>query len=309
MKKITVIFFTLLISLSVYSQTITFADENFKNVLVNTLCVENTGDNIPDITADFNNDGEIQISEAEAILSLIIDDNSIVSLEGIKLFANLERLICNNTQITELDISEMVNLEVLACFLNAQLTDINLESLPSMREIYCAENNLYTVDASQTIAYDFNFSGNLNLSYINLRNGVHTDCVILLGQGVDYTCGFLLNLPALETVCVDDDEIFETSAPQENVMFVTDCLASIEGKQKDAMTIYPNPASSTIHFTNNKNIERINIYNTLGQTVKVIELNEKKEPLAFDVSYFNSGTYILEIISENKKIIKKFIKI
>ena len=55
--------------------TILIPDVNFKNALVNTNSVDTNGDGQGDSNADTNNDGEIQLSEASAIIRLHISNN------------------------------------------------------------------------------------------------------------------------------------------------------------------------------------------------------------------------------------------
>jgi hypothetical protein len=59
----------LVIGFSADAQIINIPDANFKNALVNTLCVGDweTGDGGPTSDVDVNNDGEIQVSEAAAV--------------------------------------------------------------------------------------------------------------------------------------------------------------------------------------------------------------------------------------------------
>jgi len=49
----------LLFSLSISAQIVNIPDANFKDALVNTICVDIDGNLGPDIDADLNNDGEI----------------------------------------------------------------------------------------------------------------------------------------------------------------------------------------------------------------------------------------------------------
>ena len=75
-------FYTLLFFLTctfLNAQIVNIPDPNFKNALI-------------DEGVDTNNDGEIQVSEAEAVLNLNVNDRNISSLEGIQSFINLEEL-------------------------------------------------------------------------------------------------------------------------------------------------------------------------------------------------------------------------
>lgn len=80
--------------------------------------------NIPDIAfknalieegIDTKGDGEIQVSEAEAVTILSVGSREISSLEGIQSFVNLEELYCALNELTVLDLSQNVHLHRLDC--------------------------------------------------------------------------------------------------------------------------------------------------------------------------------------------------
>ena len=77
---------------AVNAQIVNIPDANFKNALVNTLCVDTDNNNVGDADVDTNNDGEIQVSEALAVIALDVFSNNISDLTGIESFANLQWL-------------------------------------------------------------------------------------------------------------------------------------------------------------------------------------------------------------------------
>ena len=88
MKKL--YFSTLFICISTWSfgQIVNIPDANFKNALVNSA----SASEIPFGTThevDTNNNGEIEVSEASAVVYLDVNGKSITSLEGIAAFSNL----------------------------------------------------------------------------------------------------------------------------------------------------------------------------------------------------------------------------
>lgn len=306
-------FYTLLfivIYTSINAQNLVIEDSAFKNVLVNTNCVTLAGNNTPTISVDTNNDGEIQQEEADAVLKLTIDNIYVTSIEGIENFHNLESLNCTNTQLSDVDLSAIPSLISIDISYNTLLTNINVNGLYNLDSFYCMGNDLITVDASQCSAETFDFSENPNLTNINLRNGVINDCITLLAEGVDYTCAMFLNLPSLESVCLDDDEIdsYHTSYPQENVQFRTNCTMGIDEKTANHYILYPNPAHTSLTIQNETdNIEEIKIYNLLGQIVNQLTTGNKIETI--DISSLQPGTYFAEIITSHGKSVNKFIKI
>lgn len=67
--------------------------------------------------------------------------------------------------------------------------------------------------------------------------------------------------------------------------------------------IYPNPVSSILTIKSEKNIEVIEVFDALGRLVMT-----KNSEQNIDVSYLESGTYLIKIFSENTVKFSKFIK-
>ena len=67
-------------------------------------------------------------------------------------------------------------------------------------------------------------------------------------------------------------------------------------------SIYPNPTSSKLIISSLSAIEKINVYNELGQQL----LSSKSKEVV--VSNFDNGIYIVEIISNNQISRKRFVK-
>ena len=105
----------MVICFSGFGQIINFPDPNFKNVLVNSKCVDTDSDGVGDIDADVNNDNEIDIFEASQVSRLIVHSQQINSLDGIEYFNNLIYLDCSYNFIISLDVSNLSKLEVLNC--------------------------------------------------------------------------------------------------------------------------------------------------------------------------------------------------
>ncbi len=130
------------------AQIVNIPDANFKDALVNTLCVDTDGDGVGDSDADINNDGEIQVSEVEDLTWLFISSRYIDSVEGIQSFTNLQVLICTANNLTILDLSQNLNLISLNCSYN-QLTNLNLVDNINLINLECYNNELSTLDVTQ----------------------------------------------------------------------------------------------------------------------------------------------------------------
>ena len=86
MKNIYVLFFFLICGFA-NAQIVNIPDPNFKNALITSNGI------------DTNNDGEIQVTEAEVANQIRVNDFGIVSMEGLEYFINITKLYCNKNQI------------------------------------------------------------------------------------------------------------------------------------------------------------------------------------------------------------------
>lgn len=86
-------------------------------------------------------------------------------------------------------------------------------------------------------------------------------------------------------------------------VFKLDNILSIDKFVMDNFSVYPNPTSDIVNITLNENLilEKVNIYNVLGQLIKT----EKKNII--DVNSFSKGTYYFEIITDKGKATKAII--
>ena len=85
------------------------------SALVNTICVDNNGDIYPDTDADTNNNGEIEVSEALAVIVMNVNARSLTDVTGLEEFTNLQVLFCQQNSITQLPLSTLQDLELLYC--------------------------------------------------------------------------------------------------------------------------------------------------------------------------------------------------
>lgn len=216
-----------------HSQNITIPDANFKNVLINSVCVDTNGDGTLDDDVDTNNDGEIQISEAEAVSNLVFAQTYnqtfiILEITGLEYFVNLVKLDFgwvefydrNNldTAPTELDLSSLTNLQSL--FLNhaesVTLTSINLSGLENLtvlelleiRPISYSDPNRFTyVNLSGcTNLEEFSYYNSfLNINFCQIPNLKNLNCSYLEGgepETFDFSC-----LSKLENLDISENTI------------------------------------------------------------------------------------------------------
>src|SRR5690554_1866318 len=216
-------------------QIVHIPDPAFKQALL---------DHLPII--DTNGDGEIQVSEAEAVTELIVGDPwgsyNIQDLTGIEAFVNITFLDCQNNQLSSLnlnhnllledlifddnnltiiDISENIKLKGISCH-NNNLTAIDLSQNPQLEGVYINNNYLTTIDLiqnSQLIGLDignnqFDFldvSQNLFLRYLVCQNNNLTFLDVRNGNNENFTVFNAKDNPDLTCIFVDNAEYSETN--------------------------------------------------------------------------------------------------
>lgn len=160
----------------------------FKTVLLNDNCADLDGDGIADSDVDTNDDGLIQISEAEAVLALYLAGKFIDDIEGIHYFTNMTELAVHNNLLQEIDITQNTTLEILHCSGN-ELSEIDVSNNTNLKFLNVFSNQLTSLDVSQNIyledlscgGYPFSslnlitsldLSNNINLKYLNCYNNL-----------------------------------------------------------------------------------------------------------------------------------------
>ncbi len=303
------------------AQTITIPDANFKNALINSLCVDTNGDGTFDTDVDTNNDNEIQISEAEAVSRLNVSDKNIAMLEGIEKFTNLELLYCTNNKLTNLDFSqnlEMVNLfcnqnqltaldvsnnkniKVLNCFVN-KLTSLDISQSKNLEVLYCGFNQLTTLDVSQNSNLISLFCYTNNMTSLNLKNGNNAVLLSMYVQGNS-------NLTCIE---VDDVNLSNNNgnwikdstanySESCGVLSTDDFVSDIE------VAFYPNPVKDILHLEtpNAVKINAIKVYDAIGRLV----IEEKSHLKKLDVSNLSKGVFLVVIETDNHRLTKRIMK-
>jgi len=88
-----------------------------------------------------------------------------------------------------------------------------------------------------------------------------------------------------------------------------DLTASTEEEAFKTFSITPNPATSNIviQLPNNSNPAEIEVYNVIGKRMLIKSLNTTRNT-AINVSSWQSGFYIIRVISGDNSQTKKFIK-
>ena len=291
MKKIfKFISFVLLSNASCFSQTINFTDLELKQYLINEVCVDTTDNGISfshDLNVDLNNDNEIQISEAQSVQILELEDftnsYSIKSLQDLNSFPNLKYLkILSLDSLVKIENLKLDSLKTLWVSDGASLRIIDISNLPGLTT-------------------GLRIEGLTTLDSLNIKNGSIANLFSLFYTlNIKYACG--------DSIAAEYNAFNLFGAMLPGVLPSINCIAlDIENNidLKNLITIYPNPTSEFIEVKSKKEIKEFRILNMFGQTV----FQTENVTNSIDVSFLKPGIYFINIQFEDRYLLKKMIKI
>jgi len=321
MKKITLLF-AIAATGFVTAQNVNIPDPNFKYALVNhhIIYAAEDEDDIPGEIIDTDGDGEISIAEAEAFDGyLFCFLQNISDLTGIEAFPNIKWLDCSINNLTTLDISNNLALELLDCSYNFQLSDLNLSNHTALKFLNCSFNfQISDLDLSNNLALEiFDCSGNQfttldlsnhtnligfacvynQLTYLNLKNGNNQN--FLQDEDTLEYLFFAEGNPFL--ACIEVDDATWSTQNWTNIdpftSFSEDCVEFLTTNQnvmlKDVV-IYPNPTNDFLHIKSDETtIENVKIYDIKGALL--YENNNNTNEININLSNFTAGIYFLKI--------------
>ena len=273
------------------AQIVNIPDPNFKTALI-------------DEGVDTNNDGEIQVSEAEAVLSLNVSNRAISSLEGIQSFINLEDLFCSNNEISDLDMSQNGNLEWLDCGLN-MLISLHISQNTDLKILSCNNNLLSSLDISQNSELESLVCNNNQLTSLFIDNGNNDNMgTMICLENLDLTCIQVDNEAASYPVCGGFP--LEGWCKDEWTSYSEDCDLGIPFiNDSTAIFLYPNPVSGTLHVQGREPLKQVTFYGVLGQVLMTVRTGFGN----IDVSSLPTGLYFVEVRTEKGTVVERVVKL
>jgi len=322
------------------AQTINIPDAHFKAMLLaanstNTIAATGPLNNLTNVKIDTNNDGEIQVSEAQVINYLLIINSQISDLTGIEYFTNLNWFNCAQNNLTTLDVSHLIQLNWLFCYQN-NIASLNLTSLFHLKQLFCFQNNITSLDFSHnpelTTVYcgnnqisSLDFSANPLFNDLGCRNNQLTSLNIKNGTSQLFGAQTYLNEcwtgnPNLTTICADDagtpalqNFMSACGVNTSGMVINSSCSMANDEFMADGVGVYPNPSDGVFMLYFNQAVANdcnLVVYDVLGRGILEKQVNKNSTEYDLDLTHFASGNYIVKLTNSTngvcyyKKIIK-----
>jgi Leucine-rich repeat (LRR) protein len=228
--------------LSIQAQIVIIPDSSFKAALIAE-------------GVDKNKDKQIQVSEAQAVTKLSLENYiqygmfsepsgyNINSLSGIEAFSNLTILRCNYNKITSLDVSSNKKLTELYCGQN-KISNLNVNGLTKLSLLDCNPSFLY--DSNRNTISNLDVSTNKSLKTLRCSdNGIKN----LILNGADS----LTFLDCSKNLELKNIKLFSSSI---NSLLITNCSSL------DTLDLRETKTTPIITFGGNTSLRYIDISNS-----------------------------------------------
>ena len=258
-------------------------------------------------TFDTDNDDRLTTTELAAVKSMRLIGKSIGDLKGIEHFTALTKLLCQNNQLTSLDVSKNTALEELDCGDN-QLTSLDVSANTALKELYCGDNPLTALDVSANTALtDLNCINTQRASLDVSKNTALTS--LLCGENQLTSLDVSKNTALTSLRCAKNQlaslDVSKNTA-LEDLDFRWNQLTSLDvsknaalkdldcrWNQLTSLDLSANPELSFSHCSPNNNTYRLTL--DASRTLDLTTL-----PGSFDVtkaSYWSGGTVVGTVLT------------
>tara|TARA_B100002052_G_C15623428_1_gene480734 strand:+ start:48 stop:551 length:504 start_codon:yes stop_codon:yes gene_type:complete len=137
-------------------------DNNFEQALINMGYDDVLDDSV--ITSNIN-----------TVTQLILSYYEIQDLTGIEDFQNLDSLDCSNNNLTELDLSQNINLNHLSCYNNWELVELDVSQNINLLTLWCYNNLLTELDISNNVNLNSFYCFNNGLTELDVSQNVNLE--------------------------------------------------------------------------------------------------------------------------------------
>tara|TARA_R110000787_G_scaffold41071_15_gene101645 strand:+ start:20266 stop:21240 length:975 start_codon:yes stop_codon:yes gene_type:complete len=323
MKK-RLIIIVLLFGNFLYSQITLIPDPVFEDALV-----------VLGIDSDGIINGQVLTSDIDGIINFDFPGNPLITdLTGIEDFASLEDLHILSVNITEINLSQNLNLKQLSIS-DVSLNNLDLSNNLMLESLLISLNNsggffsspitqidvsfnslLYSITINGSLITDLDFSNNTNINSLRIW-GMNELTSLNLNNNNNTGIGFLhIDEQNNNIVClqVDDpvsviegiDPPYDNWIIEVNPIISDNCFLGIDDNLQTQINTYPNPVKDNLYINtpNNMVINKISVYNVLGK--KVIETYGNQRQI--NLSRIAKGLLLVKIETNHGLVVKKIIK-
>lgn len=243
-----------LITMGSFAQIVNIPDTNFKDALLNYF-----------IPIDTNEDGEIQVAEAEAVIELLIPEQGISDLTGIEAFINLTELNVGGNLLTTIDISPLQELLQFYAWSN-MLPTMDLSANLGLTEIVINNNLLTEIDVSQHLELEMLVAGSQDITELDVTN--NTVLRVLNMNSASLTALDVTQNLQLEELVVSNNEMSTIDVTQNTrlkELAVSNNLITTVDLSQNAMLedlFFNRAAVSSLDVTNNPALTGLYIWQT-----------------------------------------------
>jgi hypothetical protein len=102
-----------------------------------------------------------------------------------------------------------------------------------------------------------------------------------------------VSVTAMTHLCIEIEESWDL----DGISWVDECVDGVDSPEVSDLQIFPNPTSNSLSFSSSEIIERIVVFNILGDIILIESPSDFSESI--DVSSWDTGLYFIEATTEN----------
>lgn len=266
------------------------------------------------LTVEGSNLTSLNLSQNTALENLNCNVNSLSSLD-LSHNPNLKILECGENQLTNLDVSNNTALENITCYDN-QLENLNLTNNTQLTYLSAYNNELKDLDISANTALtqidlennkleSFNASQNPNLIKLILKNNKLSNLDISFGDYMNFSDLDIRDNTALTCVRITTGQSPSSTWQQDAGVTYSDACGTmaVQEVKADQFVVYPNPTNDVVYVKSFKTPSEIVVYDLAGHAVL-----KKSSQNSVNLKSLNKGVYLLHIVVDGQKVVKKIVR-
>ncbi|MCB0638699.1 MAG: T9SS type A sorting domain-containing protein [Lewinella sp.] len=271
------------------SQPIHFNDAELKRYLTTEGCALTNTSGSTYVSPDLNNDGEIQLSEANEVVALHITD-LIPSNYFIRSIADLDHF-------SGLQDLTLISLDSLEGIFQPSLNDLHSLFLES-----CKHARHIDISNLTNLTISLRLEGIDTIDYLNIQNGhVANFFSLFYSEHIHYAC--------VDSIAAEYEEVawrMISGLPQ-----TTNCSTTpttTDRRDFNLIRVFPNPATDGLWVEHPDAIlTRLTLFDQLGQPVLDITAPHHIRNW-LDIHQLPTGLYLLEAVMADGRIRQKIVK-